>query len=346
MVNKQMRRAAGYIFYALIISAFVVAMVAELWVGTRPTCTVCVPAPKDSVEIVIVGDVMAHLPQVESARVGEEAYDFTPHFEGVRPLFGAADYVVANLETTLSPRPPYSGYPSFSTPEQLARDLAAVGVDAVTLANNHITDKGAEGVLHTLAALDNAGVDYVGVGVPAVRAGRAGGFIARVGSFRVAFVAATDLLNRPAKGVDVAMLDTLTQGQKVDSVRDRADLVVALVHWGEEYHRLPSQRQKTLAKWMRSRGVDVVVGSHPHVIQPFEVERNEEGRTVGAVFYSLGNFISNQNDVGTDRGVAVRIGLHRKSAVGSIDLTIEADTIHRVRYTEGSKTHYELKMEN
>ena len=104
-----MRRAAGYIFYALIISAFVVAMVAELWVGTRPTCTVCVPAPKDSVEIVIVGDVMAHLPQVESARVGEEAYDFTPHFEGVRPLFGAADYVVANLETTLSPRPPYSG---------------------------------------------------------------------------------------------------------------------------------------------------------------------------------------------------------------------------------------------
>jgi poly-gamma-glutamate synthesis protein (capsule biosynthesis protein) len=142
------------------------------------------------------------------------------------------------------------------------------------------------------------------------------------------------------------MLDTLTLGQKVDSVRERADLVVALVHWGEEYHRVPSHRQKTMAKWMRSRGVDVVVGSHPHVIQPFEVERNEEGRTVGAVFYSLGNFISNQNDRNTDVGLAVRIGLHRKSAVGPIDLTIEADTIHRVRYTEGSKTHYELKIEN
>ena len=346
MLNRAMRRAAGYIFYALIISAFVVAMVAELRVGIGPTCTVCVPAPKDSVEIVVVGDIMAHLPQVESAKVGEEAYDFVPHFEGVRPLFGRADYVVANLETTLSPRPPYSGYPAFATPEQLAHDLAEVGVDAVTLANNHITDKGAEGVLHTLAALDNAGVDYVGVGVPAVRAGRTGGLIARVGSFRVAFVAATDVLNRPAEGVEVARVDTLTLGQKVDSVRDRADLVVALVHWGEEYHREPSHRQKALAEWLRSRGVDVVVGSHPHVVQPFEVERNEESRTVGAVFYSLGNFISNQNDEGTDRGVAVRIGLHRRGAVGPIDLTIEADTIQRVRYTKDGKTHYELKIEN
>ena len=339
-----MRRTVGYIFYALIISAFVVAMVAELRVDTRPTCTVCVPAPKDSVEIVVVGDVMAHLPQVESARMGEEAYDFTPHFEGVRPLFDRADYVVANLETTLSPRPPYSGYPAFATPEQLARNLAAVGVDAVTLANNHITDKGDEGVLHTLAALDNAGVGYVGVGVPAVRAGRTGGLIARVGSFRVAFVAATDVLNRPAEGVEVAMVDTLTLGQKVDSVRDRADLVVALVHWGEEYHREPSQRQKTMAKWLRSRGVDVVVGSHPHVVQPFEVEHNADGNTTGAVFYSLGNFISNQNDRYTDQGLVVHIGLHRRSPKTPIDLTFEADTIQRVRYTEGGKTHYGLEI--
>lgn len=341
-----MRRVVGYIFYVLIISAFVVAMVVELWVGTRPACTVCVPAPKDSVEIVIVGDIMAHLPQVESARVGEEAYDFTPHFEGIRPLFGAADYVVANLETTLSPRPPYSGYPTFATPEQLARDLAAVGVDAVTLANNHITDKGAEGVLHTLAALDNAGIGYVGVGVPVVRAGRVDGLISRVGGFRVAFVAATDILNRTVAGIDVARVDTLTLARNIASVRERADLVVALVHWGEEYHRVPSHRQKTLAEWMRSRGVDVVVGSHPHVIQPFEIEHNKDGKTVGAVFYSLGNFISNQNDRNTDVGLAVRIGLHRRGEVGPIDLTIGADTLRRVRYTEGSKTHYELKMEN
>ena len=341
-----MRRVVGYIFYVLIISAFVVAMVAELWVGTRPACEPHTPVAQDSVEIVIVGDIMAHLPQVESARVGEEAYDFTPHFEGVRPLFGAADYVVANLETTLSPRPPYSGYPTFATPEELARDLAAVGVDAVTLANNHITDKGAEGVLHTLAALDNAGMDYMGVGVPTVRAGRVDGLISRVGGFRVAFVAATDILNRTVAGIDVARVDTLTLARNIASVRERTDLVVALVHWGEEYHRVPSHRQKTMAKWMRSRGVDVVVGSHPHVIQPFEIEHNKDGKTVGAVFYSLGNFISKQNDRNTDVGLAVRIGLHRKSAVGPIDLTIEADTIHRVRYTEGSKTHYELKIEN
>lgn len=342
-----MRRALGYILYALIMAAFVAAMAVELWVEEAPACDEVCPAlcDKEEIEIVIVGDIMAHLPQVESAQTGEECFDFGPHFEGVGGLFEGADYVVANLETTLSPRPPYSGYPGFATPEELARDLAAAGVDAVTLANNHITDKSDEGVLATLAALDNASVRSVGVRVPAMRVGRIEPLVAKVGAWRVAFVACTDLLNRPDRSVDVARLDTLRLRENIERVRPKVDFVVALVHWGEEYHTKPSRRQTGMAEWMRGVGVDVVVGSHPHVIQPWEVWCDESGRTVGGVFYSLGNVISNQNSRGTDCGLVARIGLRRGTVDEPAEVTIAADTLCRLRYTDThGKIHYGIEL--
>ena len=339
----------GYIFFSLIIAFDVVAMIAELWAGSDPACGGVCPAEcdKGEVEIVIVGDIMAHLPQVESARVGEERFDFDPHFEGLRGLFEGADYAVANLETTLSPRPPYSGYPAFATPEELVHELARLGVDAVTLANNHITDKGAEGVLATLAALDNAGIRSVGVCVPAVRAGSVAPLVAKIGVFRVAFVACTDLVNRSAEGVEVAMVDTLRLRGTIECVRPRVDYVVALVHWGEEYHTEPSRRQAQVAEWLRGVGVDFVVGSHPHVIQPWGVCRDESGRTTGGIFYSLGNVISNQNDEGTDRGLAVRIGLRRGTVGEPAEITLAADTLYRLRYTDAQgKLHYGIELRN
>lgn len=341
-----MRKIFGYILYALTLAAFVVATVGELcgwplWVGPADGG---VAEEEQEVEIVVVGDVMAHLPQVESAMVAEERYCFVPHFEGVRELFGQADYVVANLETTLSSRPPYCGYPAFATPEELAHDLAAVGVDAVTIANNHITDKGAEGVLHTLAALANASVECVGAAVPALRAGGAKPLVAEVGGFKVAFVGCTDVLNRHDKEVAVVRLDTLALRGAIESVRPRVDVVALLVHWGEEYHLQPSGRQREHAEWARRVGVDLVLGSHPHVIQPWEVWTDEGGKTTGGVFYSLGNFISNQNDHGTDRGLAARIRLRRSGAGEPLEMQIAADTLYRLRHTDTEgKRHYAIR---
>ena len=342
-----MRRALGYILYALIMAAFVAAMVAELWVGKAPAHEEVCPVlcDKQEAEIVIVGDIMAHLPQVESAQTGEDRFDFNPHFEGLRGLFEGADYVVANLETTLSPRPPYSGYPGFATPEELARDLAEVGVDAVTLANNHITDRGEGGVLATLAALDNVGVRSVGARVPAMRVGQIEPLVANVGAFKIAFVACTDLVNRPDRSVEVARLDTLHLREQIERVRPKVDFVVALVHWGEEYHTKPSRRQTRMAEWMRAMGVDFVVGSHPHVIQPWEAWCDESGRTVGGVFYSLGNVISNQNSVGTDCGLVARIGLRRGAVEGPMEVAIAADTLYRLRYTDDQgRLHYGIEL--
>ena len=135
-----------------------------------------------SATLLFVGDIMAHLPQVRAAQKGTDSYDFTPHLEGVRELLKGADYAVGNLETTLSPRPPYSGYPAFATPEELARDLRAVGFDALALANNHTADRGVGGVLATIAALQNEGLDHFGVAVPTLMQGCAGAFVREIGA--------------------------------------------------------------------------------------------------------------------------------------------------------------------
>ncbi len=295
-------------------------------------------------ELVVVGDVMAHLPQVDAARVGYEHYDFAPHFEGVVELFAKADYVVGNLETTLSPRPPYGGYPAFATPEELARDMRAAGFDCVTLANNHSIDRGVGGLLATVAALDNAGIEYVGARADGYAVGRTEPLVCCVGDFDVAMLAYTYGSNVPQPaGVELNLLDTTMMRRHIESVRQRVDCVVALVHWGVEYAPKPNSEQRRLAEWMQRAGVDVVVGSHPHVAQPYEAWHNADGKAMGGVFYSLGNFISNQNSPHTDWGLAAHISL-RQQGPNEPELTIRADTVRRLRYEEGGRMRYGLEV--
>lgn len=305
---------------------------------------VAYPPQLREAHLVFVGDVMAHLPQVESARVGEERFDFGPHFEGVEELFAEADYVVGNLETTLSPRPPYSGYPAFASPEELARDLKSAGFDALTIANNHTADHGVRGVLHTVAGLDNAGLDYVGARVPSLNQGRTEPLVVEVGGFKVALMAYTYGANGPIpEGVELPRLDTLTMRRHIEAVREEADFVVASIHWGVEYMRRPTKSQRELAEWLHVVGVDCIIGSHPHVVQPFEGWYDESGRCVGGVFYSLGNFISNQPFPYTDFGLAAHLRL-REVAVGEVEVSLSADTVRCVRSESGAVTDYRLEV--
>ena len=282
-----------------------------------------------SATLLFVGDIMAHLPQVRAAQKGADSYDFTPHLEGVRELLKGADYAVGNLETTLSPRPPYSGYPAFATPEELARDLRAVGFDALALANNHTADRGVGGVLATIAALQNEGLDHFGVAVPTLMQGCAGAFVREIGGFRLGFVAATYGANGPVpESVELPRVDTVALQRTIESVRSEVDYLFVLPHWGVEYARRPSAQQREVAQWLRSVGADFVVGSHPHVVQPWEAWQDESGNIVGGVFYSLGNFISNQNSPHTDRGMAVRIELRQE---GEERATVDITTAEVVR---------------
>ena len=281
--------------------------------------------------LLFVGDIMAHMPQVESAERGEECYDFVPHLRGVMSLLRGADYAVGNLETTLSPRPPYSGYPAFASPEELARDLRRVGFDALALANNHSCDRGVGGVLATTAALDNEGLDHFGVAVPSLMQGCSGGYVKEIAGVRVAFVACTYGANTPVpQGVELLVSDTVALRKAIDKVRSQVDFLVVLPHWGVEYARRPTKHQREMAAWLREAGADLVVGSHPHVVQPTEVWHDEAGGVTGGVYYSLGNFISNQNSPHTDYGLAAVVTL-RVGSHGERGMTLRAAPLKRVR---------------
>ncbi len=337
-----MKQFFGYTFLALYAVAAAVAIAVEFVHLGEVSDGECVEVQPIEVEMLFVGDVMAHMPQVEAAWVGYERYNFGPHFAPVEPLFQAADYVVANLETTLSPRPPYGGYPAFATPDRLARDLAVAGVDFVTLANNHIVDRGAVGVLHTIAALDNVGIGHAGASVEEFCQGNLGGQVVVVGGLRIALLAYTYGVNGqlPADA-QVSLLTQNRVAHDVAQLPDDVDVVVALVHWGNEYQRTPSSQQTEAAEWMRQLGVDVIVGSHPHVVQPFEGWSDESGRGVGGVYYSLGNFISNQNDRYTDYGLAARVKI-RKNPNEAPTLTLSADTLYRHRYTLDGRQYFRV----
>lgn len=296
--------------------------------------------------LVFVGDVMAHYPQVDSAQRGYESYDFAPQFDGVRGLFAEADYVVGNLETTLSPRGPYSGYPAFCTPESLAKDMRDAGFDAVTMTNNHTTDKGVAGVLATIAGLDNAGLRHLGARVPRYNQGQTEPLVVEVEGYRLALLAYTYGANGPVpKGVELSVIDTTVMRRHINMVRDKVDYIFVLVHWGVEYQRSPNAQQRRLAEWMRQAGVDFVMGSHPHVVQPYEAWRDSEGRVEGGVFYSMGNFISNQNYRYTDFGLVAHIHL-KEVAPKQDEITLWADTVHRLRFVEHGRTLYRTKLGN
>lgn len=256
------------------------------------------------------GDVMQHMPQVTAALQPDGTYDYASCFRYIRPFWEEADFAVVNLETTLSYTEPYSGYPRFSSPVALADALRAAGVDVLALANNHCCDRGERGIRTTVEVADSLGLRYVGVYLDSVRANRP--LILEKKPFRVALLNATYGTNGlpVPRGTIVHWLDTLRMAREVAEARKlQATHVVLFAHWGEEYQQRPNSTQRQVADWCRRQGIDLVVGSHPHVAQPID--------TAAQVVWSLGNFVSNQRKRYQDGGLSVRIRLsmHRPPRV-------------------------------
>ncbi len=253
--------------------------------------------------LIFSGDVMQHLPQVEAARQPDSlggGYDYTDCFAAMARFWESADFTVVNLETTLTATGRYSGYPCFASPPALADALRGAGVDVVALANNHICDRGRQGIETTLNYVDSIGLRSVGVYADSAAARRP--LMLEQGAYRVAllnYTYGTNGLPTP-KGMTVNRIDTLLILQHIRAARaDSATHIVAFFHWGEEYQRTPNTQQRTLARWCRDNGIDLAVGSHPHVAQPID--------TAGRVVYSLGNLVSNQRDRYQEGGISVRI---------------------------------------
>lgn len=292
-----------------ILLMFVVAFVPLHFVAMPDLCheSPGVKFPPKRVRLVVAGDLMQHTPQLTAARQMDGSYNYTESFRFVAPYFRGADLAVVNLETTLSVEGNYSGYPCFCSPAEVAHAMRDMGIDVAVLANNHCLDRGQVGVKRTADILDECGIGRMGVFRDSVDFERNNIKYIERGGVRLAMVNYTYGTNgiHVPKGVMVNMLDSVSVVRDLRSIcRDKVDCVIAFVHWGNEYERKPNYSQRKMAELMKRNGVDIIIGSHPHVVQPYEVDEN--GRIV---VYSLGNFVSNQRKRFTDGGLVVIIDI-------------------------------------
>jgi poly-gamma-glutamate synthesis protein (capsule biosynthesis protein) len=267
------------------------------------------------------------------------------------PLFQGADLAFGNLETPVAPATGRPGVPfQFNAPGSLPAALRASGFTVLATANNHAYDQGPRGVRETLERLHAEQLVAIGSGVDRAQAETLQ-ILERQG-FRIAFLGFTDLfnidLNRRATEPWVRPLDLEPAVQAVRAARSQADLVVVSVHWGNEYQHLPTKRQRDIAHALVAAGCDVILGHHPHVLQPVEW-MEAEGRKA-LVAYSLGNFISNQDRMyqadlfpvagGDNRdGAALRLRFERRLGADGRDHAQLAEATAEPLWTENDRGH-------
>ena len=270
-------------------------------------------AQDETVTLLFAGDAMMHQTQLDNTRVGD-TFDLSRYFSRVEREVKSADIAIINLETALGGKP-YSGYPAFCAPDCLASTLQDTGFDFFLLANNHCLDKGARGLVRTLHVLDSLEIRNTGIFQDANHRQRTYPMLLRKNGFRIIMLNYTYDTNGIRVNAPRIVNYIDPQQMKADIMEAKLfnpDFIIANMHWGLEYKQLPSREQRQLVDWLIRQGVDLVIGNHPHVIQPMEIRKDEEGDPVNLVVYSLGNFVSNMSNENTDGGAVVKVVLARK----------------------------------
>lgn len=270
-------------------------------------------APK-SAELLFAGDAMMHEGQISASRLPGGTHSFDGYFDAVKPYVESADFAVVNFEASLGGKP-YRGYPCFSAPDEYPQALTDAGFDFFLLANNHILDRRDRGLHRTIATLDSLGIPHAGVYHDAAARDSLVPAIIDVNGFRLGLLNYTYGTNGIAvqgKAI-VNYIDFKQIEADVKAARKAgAELIALCIHWGDEYRLLPNASQKATADKLTALGVDMIIGGHPHVIQPMEMRAAPDGKPVLLV-YSLGNFISNMKTDNTRGGAMVRVRLERDS---------------------------------
>ena len=285
------------------------------------------PVKLRTARIRAVGDLMMHKRQLEIAKQKDGSYDFHPQYAMIADSLADADYTIANLETTVGKygKMAYSGFPMFNAPESYLDAVKDSGVDFLTLANNHMLDRYFDGMTHTVDLVDQWGFDHGGAyRTPEEQAAPV---VVDVNGIKLGMLCYTQMTNGMERfcktdpreyGIDY--LNSKTFEADVRQLRDAgAEVVIAMPHWGQEYKRKPEANTVALAKKLVAAGVDVVLGSHPHMVQPVEyvtVETGDGETRTGLVAYSLGNFVSNMVVQYTDSGIILDFTIREKQDGG------------------------------
>ncbi len=293
-----------------------------------------------------VGDLMCHSTQFNYARVAADSFNFVPCYEYILPWLTKPDVMIGNLETTLAGKNiSYSGYPYFNTPDDYAAALKQVGFDFIVTANNHANDTGEKGIIRTIDVLDNLAIPHTGTYASAPD--RDSVRILNIKNIKIAILSYTYSTNgldlTPGKPWLVNYCDSaLIKNDIIKSRSSGAELVLVFFHFGNEYERLPGTYQQNFVNHAIDCGADIILGSHTHVLQPvnYFITKNATVDT-GFVAYSLGNFISNQQDEYTDEGMVINLYIEKNTNTNKIRIT-KADYVPTWVYkgkSEAKKLH-------
>ncbi|MDR2286814.1 MAG: CapA family protein, partial [Prevotellaceae bacterium] len=265
---------------------------------------------ENAITLIFAGDVMQHSTQFNGALRADGVYDFEPCFRLIKDEILSADLAIANLEVPLGGKP-YSGYPAFSGPDEIALDLKKIGFDVLVTANNHSCDKGAKGVERTVNMLDSFGIIHTGMFRNQQERAEKYPLIVSVKNFKIAVLNYTYSTNGMSSGsLNVNRIDSTQILKDIETARLASpDIIIAFMHWGDEYQRYPNEEQKRLTDMFFLNGVNLVIGAHPHVIQSMEKRYSANGRCDKLVAYSLGNFVSNQPFLDTDGGAILKVSM-------------------------------------
>lgn len=307
--------------------------------------------PYTTVNLAAVGDLVMHMPIVHSAlNVNNGSYDFRPIFAEVRASINQADLAVGVLETQLAVTDSnYSGYPAFRSPASIADALKWTGIKLVFTAHNHSFDEGAGGLKDTLCYLESINLPYVGCRYDPNQKRY---YIIDCKGIRLAFLAYTTAINGLSLPAGQEWMVNLYDRSKIlEDIReanaDGADCIIMALHGGIEYQRTPSKEQQKMVDWLIKSGVDIVLGSHVHVVQPIETKSMMDagdGQLRDCfIAYSLGNFLSNQRWRYSDYGLLVNLTLEKKLGRSGVRITQHSyEPLWVYRYIEQGTYHYRI----
>ncbi|MDN5213856.1 CapA family protein [Fulvivirgaceae bacterium BMA12] len=277
------------------------------------------PQEEKELSLLFIGDIMGHQSQINAAfddNTGQYNYDTC--FKYIAPILSKADVTIANLEVTLAGWP-YSGYPQFSSPDELAVAMKNAGVDVMVTANNHSCDRRKVGLERTIAVLDSLEIKHTGTFLDAASREKEYPLLIEKNGFRIALLNYTYATNgipaSPPNIVNLINKETILKDlAKARSINP--DHIVVFMHWGLEYKQYPSKQQVSFYNLCKNNGADMIIGSHPHVVQKMEFHADNENPHL--VAYSLGNFISNQRTSPRDGGAILQVNLHKRDSVSRV----------------------------
>lgn len=298
--------------------------------------------------LVMVGDALIHSNIYLDAKKSDGTYDFKPMLELTKPITSKYDLAYYNQETILGgTNLGISSYPRFNSPTEVGDAFLDSGFNLVSLANNHTMDKGEQGVINSL--------NYWNEKKDVVHAGQYSSFddrdsvnVYEKNGIKYAFFSYTTWTNGLETPAGKEYLNNVYSNDKaqndISKVRDSVDVVIVAMHWGNEYSLGVSDKQIEIANYLSSLGVDIIIGSHPHVVEPVEFI----GKTL--VIYSLGNFISDQEGIERLTGLMMSVDIKKsvESGITTISLdNLKADLVYTYsKYGRGFKVYPYSELNN